>query len=159
MSTCKLFIGGLSWNTSDESLRSKFEEFGAVDEAIVIKDRDTGRSRGFGFVTFQTTEEAEAAIEALHDKDFEGRVIRVDKAGERPAGGNGGSGGYRRGGGFRSDRSFGGDSGRRGSDRPYGDRSSFGGGDRAGGERAGGYRPRDGGAPGERTNFYRNRDL
>ncbi|KAK6357535.1 hypothetical protein TWF718_001844 [Orbilia javanica] len=90
----KLFIGGLSYGTDDLRLRQKFEEFGNVEDAVVVKDRDTGRSRGFGFVRFSTDEEATAAQEAMNDAEFDGRRIRVDKASERSGGGGGGGGGY-----------------------------------------------------------------
>jgi RNA recognition motif-containing protein len=154
--SCKLFIGGLSWNTTDESLRSKFEEFGIVEDAVVLKFRETGRSRGFGFVTFQNTEEAEAAIEAMNEKDFEGRTIRVDKAGDRPAGDRPSGGNFRGGRGGRGGNSFGG--GRSyGGDRPYGERSSYGNNDRHGGERSGGYRRRDDRGDEDRSE-YRSRD-
>jgi len=119
---CKLFIGGLSWNTSDDSLRAKFEEFGAVEEAIVIKDRETGRSRGFGFVTFQDDNEAQTALDAMNNQELDGRPIRVDKAGDRPEGGD-----------RSSFRPRGGRTGGYGGDR--GDRSSF----RPRGGRTGGY--------------------
>ena len=135
--SCKLYIGGLSWNTSDESLRSKFEEFGAVEDAVVIKDRESGRSRGFGFVTFQNTDEAESAIEAMNEKDFEGRTIRVDKAGDRPPSS---AGGFRGGRGGRG--GFGG--------RPYGvDRERS-----YGGPAEGGYRRRED-RNGERSEYRR----
>ncbi|KAJ5382309.1 Nucleotide-binding alpha-beta plait [Penicillium concentricum] len=98
----KLFIGGLSWNTDDNSLRQRFEEFGVVEDATVVKDRDTGRSRGFGFVRFSNDDEATAAMNAMNNQEFDGRQIRVDKATERAAGGGGrggfGGGGYRGGG-------------------------------------------------------------
>jgi len=95
----KLFIGGLAWHTDDATLRSKFEEFGNVEEAVVVKDRDTGRSRGFGFVRFSQETEAEAAIAAMNNVEFDGRTIRVDKASDRGntrggGGGFGGRGGY-----------------------------------------------------------------
>jgi len=98
----KLFIGGLAWHTSDETLRAKFEEFGQVEEAIVVKDRDTGRSRGFGFVRFTQEADADNAIQSMNNVEFDGRMIRVDKASERSSGGGGfgrGGGGYGRGGG------------------------------------------------------------
>jgi len=79
----KLFIGGLSWGTDDKSLRNKFSEYGNVEDAVVVKDRHTGRSRGFGFVTLSTPEEADAALNAMNDQEFEGRTIRVDRASER----------------------------------------------------------------------------
>ncbi|RYP32915.1 hypothetical protein DL768_011120 [Monosporascus sp. mg162] len=63
----KLFIGGLSWSTDDNALRQKFEEFGQVEEALVVKDRNTGRSRGFGFVRFAQESEADAAMQAMNN--------------------------------------------------------------------------------------------
>jgi len=92
----KLFVGGLSWGTTDEILRQGFEEHGPVEEAKVVTDRDTGRSRGFGFVTFTNAEDAENALNALNGTNFDGRTIRVDFAQERQGGGRGGP---RRGGG------------------------------------------------------------
>jgi len=89
----KLFIGGLAWATDDNSLRTKFEEFGTVEEAIVVKDRDTGRSRGFGFVRYSSDDDATNALNAMNNSEFEGRTIRVDKATDRRAGG-GNQGGY-----------------------------------------------------------------
>jgi len=93
----KLFIGGLAWHTDETALRQKFEEFGAVEEAVVVKDRDTGRSRGFGFVRYSNDADSEAAIAAMNNIEFDGRTIRVDKASERGSGGGGG--GFNRGGG------------------------------------------------------------
>ncbi|KAK6530769.1 hypothetical protein TWF281_007606 [Arthrobotrys megalospora] len=96
----KLFVGGLSWGTDDTRLREKFEEFGPVEESIVVRDRDTGRSRGFGFVTFTSEEDANNAMGAMNDQEFDGRRIRVDKAPDRGSGGGrGGRGGYSGGGG------------------------------------------------------------
>ncbi|MEM8608099.1 MAG: RNA-binding protein [Myxococcota bacterium] len=80
----KLFVGGLSWNTDSEQLQQAFEACGAVQEAKVINDRDTGRSRGFGFVTYQDEESARRAIEELNGSSLDGRTIRVDAANERP---------------------------------------------------------------------------
>jgi RNA recognition motif-containing protein len=96
----KLFIGGLAWHTDENALRQKFEEFGAVEEAVVVKDRDTGRSRGFGFVRYTQEVDAEAAITAMNNIEFDGRTIRVDKASERGSGGGGGGFGGGRGGRF-----------------------------------------------------------
>ncbi|KAH7328946.1 hypothetical protein B0I35DRAFT_448369 [Stachybotrys elegans] len=76
----KLFIGGLAWHTQDETLRQKFVEFGAVEEAVVVKDRDTGRSRGFGFVRYSHEGDAQKAIAAMNNVEFDGRLIRVDRA-------------------------------------------------------------------------------
>ncbi|KAF9289371.1 hypothetical protein BGZ68_009485 [Mortierella alpina] len=93
--SAKLFIGGLSWNTTDVSLRQGFEEFGQVEDAVVVKDRETGRSRGFGFVTFSNDTEAQSAIDNLNEREFDGRTIKVDRASERaPGGARGGRGGY-----------------------------------------------------------------
>ncbi|KAJ5059910.1 hypothetical protein J3E72DRAFT_320603 [Bipolaris maydis] len=66
----KLFIGGLAWHTDDQTLRSKFEEFGPVEEAVVVKDRDTGRSRGFGFVRYAQETEADAAMQAMNNEEY-----------------------------------------------------------------------------------------
>jgi len=102
----KLFIGGLAWHTEEATLRQKFEEFGPVEEAVVVKDRDTGRSRGFGFVRYTQEADAEQAISAMNNVDFDGRAIRVDKASDNgPRGGRGGFGGGfggRGGGGFNN---------------------------------------------------------
>ncbi|MCZ7586469.1 MAG: RNA-binding protein [Deltaproteobacteria bacterium] len=86
----KLFVGSLSWNTTDEGLRAAFEQFGEVSEARVITDRDTGRSRGFGFVTFSNGEDADKAKSSLNGTDLDGRTIKVDVANEKPRGGGGG---------------------------------------------------------------------
>ncbi|RAH44159.1 RNA recognition motif domain-containing protein [Aspergillus brunneoviolaceus CBS 621.78] len=94
----KLFVGGLAWHTTDETLRQGFQDFGVVEEAVVVKDHDTNRSRGFGFVRFATDEDADKAMEAMNNQEFDGRVIRVDKASERPRGGAGGGGFHGRGG-------------------------------------------------------------
>ncbi|MFT5684605.1 MAG: cold-inducible RNA-binding protein, partial [Myxococcota bacterium] len=95
----KLFCGGLAWATDDDSLRAAFEEFGAVSEAKVIMDRETGRSRGFGFVTFDNKEEGQTAIDRMDGASLNGRNIRVNEAQDRPQRGGGGGGGYRGGGG------------------------------------------------------------
>ena len=79
----KLFVGGLPWAVDDEALRSHFEPYGTVLDARVIYDRDTGRSRGFGFVTFEEAADADEAIDALNESDFDGRTIRVNEAQER----------------------------------------------------------------------------
>ncbi|KAJ2902551.1 putative glycine-rich rna-binding protein [Zalerion maritima] len=89
----KLFIGGLAWHTEETTLRQKFEEYGVVEEAVVVKDRDTGRSRGFGFVRYTNDQDAQKAIAAMNNIEFDGRTIRVDKASD-----TGPKGGYGRGG-------------------------------------------------------------
>ena len=76
----KLFVGGLSWDTNDDSLRAAFERFGDVTEAKVISDRDTGRSRGFGFVTFSDANAAGEAIAQMDGKELDGRSIKVNEA-------------------------------------------------------------------------------
>jgi len=98
----KLFIGGLAWHTTDETLREGFAKYGTVEEAVVVKDRDTNRSRGFGFVRFASKDEADEALANMNNVDFDGRTIRVDHAqdrasntgGPRPAFGGGRGGGY-----------------------------------------------------------------
>ncbi|KAK8089661.1 cold response protein 2 [Apiospora hydei] len=91
----KLFIGGLAWHTEDATLRQKFEEFGAIEEAVVVKDRDTGRSRGFGFVRYSQDADAQKAIAAMNNVEFDGRTIRVDRASDTgPRGGGAGRGGF-----------------------------------------------------------------
>ena len=76
----KLYVGNLSYNTTDGELQDVFEEFGTVESAVVISDRDTGRSKGFGFVEMSSSEEADAAIEALDGAEVGGRTLRVNEA-------------------------------------------------------------------------------
>ena len=89
----KLFVGGLSWDTTDASLNQAFGSFGEITEAKVITDRETDRSRGFGFVTFTEASAATNAIQAMDGKDLDGRAIKVNVAQERERGGGGGGGG------------------------------------------------------------------
>jgi cold-inducible RNA-binding protein len=79
----KLFIGGLSWDTNDAGLNQAFSRFGSVSEATVILDRDTGRSRGFGFVTFSDATHAEGAQREMDGTTLDGRQIRVNSAQDR----------------------------------------------------------------------------
>ena len=95
----KLFVGGLSWDTDDNGLRAAFAPFGEIVEAKVVTDRDTGRSRGFGFVSYKDDASAEAARNKMNGTTLDGRSIKVDAANDRPAGGGGGGGGYGGGGG------------------------------------------------------------
>jgi RNA recognition motif-containing protein len=81
----KLFIGGLPFSTTDDELSDGFSQFGNVKSAKVITDRETGRSRGFGFVEYESDEEAQAAIDGLDNKEFGGRTIHVSVAREREA--------------------------------------------------------------------------
>lgn len=92
MST-KLYVGNLSFNTSAGDLESAFGEFGTVQSANLIEDRETGRSRGFGFVEMSTAEEAQAAIAAMDGKDLDGRNLKVNEAKPREDRGGGGFGG------------------------------------------------------------------
>ncbi len=89
----KLFVGSLSWNTDDHGLRKAFEAFGELEEVKVITDRDSGRSRGFGFVTFSDEEAADKAISALNDTELDGRTIKVNVAQDKRRDGGGGGGG------------------------------------------------------------------
>ncbi|MGB7757450.1 MAG: RNA-binding protein [Salinisphaera sp.] len=75
-----IYVGNLSWNTTDDDLRSAFEAFGDVSSAKVIMDRETGRSRGFGFVEMSDDNAARQAIEGMNDKDLQGRSLRVNEA-------------------------------------------------------------------------------
>ena len=95
----KLFVGNLSFNTTEASLREAFSEFGAVNEVAVMTDRDTGRSRGFGFVTMNSAQEAEAAISGMGGRSVDGRDLTVNVAKPREERSGGGGGGYRGGGG------------------------------------------------------------
>jgi RNA recognition motif-containing protein len=87
-----LFVGNLSWQMTDEDLRSAFAAHGEVASAKIIMDRDTGRSKGFGFVEMPDKGAAEAAIRALDGTEVNGRAMRVNEARPRPEGGAGGRG-------------------------------------------------------------------
>jgi cold-inducible RNA-binding protein len=148
----KLFVGGLSWGTTDDGLRQAFERFGEVAEAKVITDRETGRSRGFGFVSFSDGAAADKAIAEMDGAMLDSRTINVNEARERtPRGPGGGGGGYGGGGGgygggggggFRSAGGGGGGYGGGGGGGGYGGGGGgYGGGPPAGG--GGGW----GGAP------------
>ncbi len=130
----KLFVGSLAWGTTDDSLREAFESFGAVSDAKVITDRETGRSRGFGFVTFEQPEDADAAIEAMNGAELDGRNIAVNEAQDRRREGGGGGGG-----GGRPPGGGGGRGGAGGGGRPPG---GGGGGGRGGAGGGGGGRDR-----------------
>ena len=108
--TTKLYVGNLSFKTTSDELREHFSQAGTVESASVIEDRETGRSRGFGFVEMATAEDAQAAIEQFNGKDLNGRNLTVNEAKpktDRGPGGGGGRGGYGGGGGGR-DRDRGG---------------------------------------------------
>ncbi|MGC2236996.1 MAG: RNA-binding protein, partial [Pyrinomonadaceae bacterium] len=89
----KLYVGNLSFNVSSDDLQEYFAQAGTVESAKVIEDRDTGRSRGFGFVEMSSSEEAMAAIEQFNGQDLDGRSIVVNEARPRDDGGHGGGGG------------------------------------------------------------------
>src|SRR3954469_2667810 len=116
----KLYVGNLSFSTTEETLQAEFGAHGQVEEVAIITDRDTGRPRGFAFVSMSNDNEAQAAIEALNGADIDGRTITVNEAKPKTGGGGGGGG---RGGGYRGGGGGGGGGGYRGG----------GGGDRDGG--------------------------
>lgn len=95
----KIYVGNMSYSTDEAALEGLFSNFGQVAEVAVITDRDTGRPRGFGFVTMPNDQEAEAAIQGLNGESFEGRTLTVNEARPRTPGGSGGRG---NGGGYRS---------------------------------------------------------
>jgi RNA recognition motif-containing protein len=98
----KLYVGNLTYQVNDDELEQLFSEFGTVLSAQVIQDRDTGRSKGFGFVEMENAADAQAAIDALHDREHNGRRLTVNEAKPRePRPGGGGGGGYGGGGGGR----------------------------------------------------------
>ncbi len=126
----KLYVGNLSFQTSSEDLQRLFAQAGTVESASVVEDRETGRSRGFGFVEMATAEEGQKAIEQFNGKDFNGRNLNVNEARPREdRGGRGGGGGYggNRGGGGGGRGGYGGGGGNRGGGGGYG---GGGGGDR-----------------------------
>jgi RNA recognition motif-containing protein len=112
----KLFVGGLSYSTTSERLREVFARTGTVESATVVTDRDTGRSRGFGFVEMATEEDAEQAMSQLNGQEVDGRRLKVEKASSTGGGGGGGQrgGGFGRpGGGSRPGGGYGGGGGGR----------------------------------------------
>ena len=99
----KLYVGNINFRTTEETLEQLFSNYGQVDEVAIINDRETGRSRGFAFVTMSSDEEGQQAIENLNNTEFEGRNLTINEARPREprsgGGGGGGGGGYSRGGG------------------------------------------------------------
>lgn len=89
----RIYVGNLSYSVGDDALRAAFEPFGTVNSAEVVMDRNTNRSRGFGFVEMESDDEANAAIEALHEKDLEGRALNVNEARPRQQRTDSGEGG------------------------------------------------------------------
>jgi RNA recognition motif-containing protein len=88
----KLFVGGIAFATTNESLRAMFEQSGTVVSATVVTDRDTGQSRGFGFVEMSTSEEADQAVQTLNGRDLDGRSLKVEISKPKTNGGGGGGG-------------------------------------------------------------------
>jgi len=89
----KLYVGNMSFDTSEDDLRKAFEAHGTVDSIAIITDRDTGRPKGFGFVEMPNDDEARTAIENLNEKDLMGRTLKVNEARPRTEGRRGGGGG------------------------------------------------------------------
>ncbi len=92
----KIYVGNMSFNTTEDGLRQLFGQHGGVREVAMITDRESGRPRGFGFVTMESDGEAQSAITALNGADLDGRTLTVSEAKPKPAGGGGGFGGGRR---------------------------------------------------------------
>ncbi len=143
----RCFVGGLAWATTDNRLEDAFRPFGEVVQCKVISDRDTGRSRGFGFVTFADQQAMLKAIEEMNGQELDGRSITVNQAQSRSGGGGGGGGergggggGYRSGGGGGGGYGGGGGGGNRYGGGGYGDNDrGSGGGGGYGGRGGGGY--------------------
>ena len=122
----RIYVGNLAYETSEQELRQAFEAHGEVQEVSVVRDRDTGRSRGFAFVEMPTAAEAQASIAALNGKDVGGRAITVNEARARQERSGSGGGGY--GGGGRGGSGGGGYGGSGGGGGGYGGGRSGGGG-------------------------------
>ncbi len=117
----RLYVGNLKYTVTSAQLQELFEQYGTVTSAQVLSDRETGRSRGFGFVEMDNDDEALAAIESLDGQDFDGRRLTVNEARPRTPGGGGDGGGGYRGGGGGGYRGGGGGGGYRGGGSGYGD--------------------------------------
>ena len=123
--TNRLYVGNLSFDTTEDRIQQAFAEIGQVTDVKLMLDRDSGRSRGFAFVTMATEDEAQKALSQLNGTTLDGRPLRVDQAEERRPGGGGGGGG---GGGFRGGRGGGGGGGGYGGGGGGGGRGGGGGG-------------------------------
>jgi RNA recognition motif-containing protein len=132
----KLYVGNLSFRVTSEDLQEHFATAGAVDSANVVMDRDTGRSRGFGFVEMSSDDDATAAIAQFNGSEYDGRNLVVNEARPREDRGGGGGGGGYGGGGGGGYRGGGGGGGSRGGGGGYGGDGGYGGG--GGGKRGGG---------------------
>lgn len=121
-----MYVGNLSYDATDSDIRELFEAHGTVSDVFIVKDRESGRPRGFAFVSMETPEEMNAAIEGLNGEEFAGRALTINEARpreERPQGGGGGYGGGGDRGGYKRGGGRGGDRGGRGGDR--GGRNSY----------------------------------
>ena len=107
----KLYVGNIAYTTTEQSLRDAFGQYGAVEDVAVIMDRETGRPRGFAFVTMKSDAEGKEAVENLNGTQLDGRTIAVNEARPKTGGGGGGGGGYRGGGGNRGGGGYGGGGG------------------------------------------------
>ncbi len=135
-----IYVGNLSWQMTDDDLSNLFTEHGTVTSAKILKEKNTGRSKGFGFVEMEDDEAAKAAIAALNESEVQGRKLIVNESQPRPEGGGGGGGGYKKsgGGGYGGGgRSSGGGYG--GGGRSSGGGYGGGGGGRSSGGGSGGY--------------------
>ncbi|KAI5388521.1 hypothetical protein KIW84_074274 [Lathyrus oleraceus] len=137
----RCFVGGLAWATDSDALEKAFSQYGEIVDSKIINDRETGRSRGFGFVTFATEQSMRDAIEGMNGQDMDGRNITVNEAQSRGSGGGyggrreGGGGGYGSGGGGYGGGGYGGS-----RDRGYGGSGGGGGYSRGGGGGGGNWR-------------------
>ena len=119
----RCFVGGLAWATDDRGLETAFSQYGEILDAKIIMDRETGRSRGFGFVTFSNEQNMRDAIQNMNGQDLDGRNITVNEAQSRRSGGGGGGGG-----GYGGQRGGGGGYGQGGGGGGYGGQRGGGGG-------------------------------
>lgn len=133
-----IYVGNLVWGATNEDLQELFERFGTVEKAQVVTDRETGRSRGFGFVVMTNDEEADRAINELNGHDLNGRPLTVNEAKPREEGG-GGRGGYGGGGGRGGSGGYGGGRGGYGGGGGRGGSGGYGGGSGGYGGGRGGY--------------------
>ncbi len=142
-----LYVGNIAFSMSEKDIEELFAGYGPVVSVKIIKDRETGRSKGFGFVEMQNSEEGTSAMESLNGMEFNGRPLKVNEAREREEGGGGGGGGSRGGGGGggfnrggpRGGGSRGGGGGGDRGFRPRGDRNDYGGRSSGGSSDRGGY--------------------
>jgi len=126
----KIYVGNLSYDVAESDLEQAFGEFGAVSSVSLIKDKQTGESKGFGFVEMPEVSEGQAAVKEMNGKEFMGRELKVDQAKDKPArpgGGRGGFGGPRGGGGRRPSGGggYGGGGGNRSGNRDGGSRNRY----------------------------------